>query len=92
MPFSGTHWYVFTLYALDVMHLEGVGLENFFEVVEAHTIGRAELRGRNGGNQGVGEGDRRPEGEGERASADLLRPAEGTPYRDGILPLSRPFL
>jgi hypothetical protein len=44
-PPSGTHRYVFTLYALDTEHLEGVNEYNFFEKVEEHTLGKAELMG-----------------------------------------------
>ena len=44
-PPSGTHRYVFTLYALDIEHLEGVNGYNFFEKVEEHTLSKAELMG-----------------------------------------------
>ena len=46
-PPSGTHRYVFTIYALDTSHLEGVD-ENkgdFFRLVKEHTITQAELIG-----------------------------------------------
>ena len=44
-PPSETHRYIFTLYALDTDHLEGVNKYNFFEKAEEHTIGKAELTG-----------------------------------------------
>jgi len=44
-PPSGTHRYVFTLYALDTEYLEGVNEHNFFEMVEEHTLGKAALTG-----------------------------------------------
>lgn len=44
-PPPGTHRYVFTLYALDVEHLEDVNRGNFFQVVEKHSIGKAESTG-----------------------------------------------
>lgn len=44
-PPSGTHRYIFTLYALDVEHLEGVNRYTFFEKVEKHTMSKAELIG-----------------------------------------------
>ena len=44
-PPSGTHRYIFTLYALDTEHLEGVDEYNFFERVKEHTLGKAELTG-----------------------------------------------
>jgi len=44
-PPSGTHRYVFTVYALDVEHLEGVNKRNFFDRVEEHTIEKAVIRG-----------------------------------------------
>lgn len=44
-PPSGTHRYIFTLYALDVEHLEGVDKGNFFKIVSEHSIGKAELTG-----------------------------------------------
>lgn len=44
-PPSGTHRYIFTLYALDTEHLEGVNEYNFFEKVKEHTLGKAELMG-----------------------------------------------
>jgi hypothetical protein len=44
-PPPGTHRYVFTIYALDVSHLEGVSRYNFFKTVKEHTITKAELTG-----------------------------------------------
>jgi Raf kinase inhibitor-like YbhB/YbcL family protein len=44
-PRSGTHRYFFTLYALDVDHLIGVGRSNFFTLVDEHTLDKAELMG-----------------------------------------------
>jgi hypothetical protein len=45
-PPSGTHRYIFTLYALDVEHMEGrIDRRNFFEKVEEHALAKAELMG-----------------------------------------------
>jgi len=44
-PPSGTHRYVFTLYALDTEHLEVANEDDFFEKVKEHTLGKAELMG-----------------------------------------------
>jgi Raf kinase inhibitor-like YbhB/YbcL family protein len=44
-PPSGTHRYIFTLYALNVEHLENVNRNNFFNKVEEHTIVKAKLIG-----------------------------------------------
>jgi hypothetical protein len=44
-PPSGTHSYFFTIYALDVEHLEGVNKRNFSDVVESHSIEKAEIIG-----------------------------------------------
>jgi Raf kinase inhibitor-like YbhB/YbcL family protein len=44
-PPSGTHRYVFTVYALDVKHLEGVNKRNFLDRVEEHTIEKAVIMG-----------------------------------------------
>ena len=44
-PPSGTHRYVFTVYALDVEHLEGVNKRNFFDRIEEHTIEKAVISG-----------------------------------------------
>lgn len=44
-PPSGTHRYVFTVYALDVEHLEGVNMRNFLDKVEKHAIENAEIMG-----------------------------------------------
>lgn len=44
-PPSGTHRYIFTVYALDVEHLENVNKRSFSDVVERHSIEKAELNG-----------------------------------------------
>jgi Raf kinase inhibitor-like YbhB/YbcL family protein len=44
-PPSGTHRYFFTVYALDIEHLEGVNKRNFFNTVEEHSIEKAEIKG-----------------------------------------------
>jgi len=44
-PPSGTHRYFFTIYALDVEHLEGVNKRNFLDHVEKHTIEKAVITG-----------------------------------------------
>ena len=44
-PPSGTHRYVFTIYALDAEHLKEVNTHNFFGIVEAHTIEKATITG-----------------------------------------------
>ena len=44
-PPSGTHRYVFTIYALDVEHLKEVSKRNFLEIIESHTIEKAVLIG-----------------------------------------------
>jgi Raf kinase inhibitor-like YbhB/YbcL family protein len=44
-PPSGTHRYIFTVYALDVEHLEGVNTHNFFDNVKAHTLDKAAITG-----------------------------------------------
>ena len=44
-PPSGTHRYFFTVYALDVEHLEGVNKRNFLDRVEEHTIEKAVIMG-----------------------------------------------
>jgi Raf kinase inhibitor-like YbhB/YbcL family protein len=44
-PPSGTHRYVFTVYALDVKQLEGVNKSNFLDIVEEHTIEKAVITG-----------------------------------------------
>lgn len=44
-PPSGTHRYVFTIYALNIERLEGVTQKNFVEKVREHQIGSAELIG-----------------------------------------------
>jgi Raf kinase inhibitor-like YbhB/YbcL family protein len=44
-PPSGTHRYIFTVYALDVKHLEGVNKRNFFDRVREHTLDKAVLKG-----------------------------------------------
>ena len=44
-PPSGTHRYFFTIYVLDVEHLEGVNKRNFLDKVEKHTIEKAVIKG-----------------------------------------------
>ncbi len=44
-PPSGTHRYIFTVYALDVEHLEDVNKRNFFDKVREHTLDKAVLKG-----------------------------------------------
>jgi Raf kinase inhibitor-like YbhB/YbcL family protein len=44
-PPSGTHRYFFTLYALNIEHLEDLNKRNFFNKVEKHTIQKAEIKG-----------------------------------------------
>lgn len=44
-PPSGTHRYIFTVYALDVEHLEDVKKRNFFDKVGEHTLDKAVLKG-----------------------------------------------
>lgn len=44
-PPSGTHRYIFTLYALDTEHLKGINKNNFFNEVKKHTLDKAELKG-----------------------------------------------
>jgi len=44
-PPSGTHRYIFTLYALDIERLEGVNKRNFFDKVEKHALEKAILKG-----------------------------------------------
>jgi hypothetical protein len=44
-PPSGTHRYIFTIYALDAERLEGVSKRNFFSEVEKHMLGKAVLKG-----------------------------------------------
>jgi Raf kinase inhibitor-like YbhB/YbcL family protein len=44
-PPSGTHRYVFTIYALDIEHLDGVNKRNFISKVEEHTIDKAAITG-----------------------------------------------
>jgi Raf kinase inhibitor-like YbhB/YbcL family protein len=44
-PPSGTHRYIFTVYALDVENLEGVKKRNFFDKVREHTLDKAVLKG-----------------------------------------------
>jgi len=44
-PPSGMHRYIFTIYALDVEHLENISKHNFFSRVEEHTIEKAKLIG-----------------------------------------------
>lgn len=44
-PPSGTHRYFFTLYALDVEHLDGVTSSNFLTKVKEHCIAQTEIIG-----------------------------------------------
>lgn len=44
-PPSGTHRYFFTLYALDVEHLDGVNSANFLTKVKKHAISQTEVIG-----------------------------------------------
>nr|AHM02027.1 PEBP family protein [uncultured miscellaneous Crenarchaeota group] len=44
-PPSGTHRYFFTIYALDTDSLEGLNERNFLDIVEQHTIEKAEIMG-----------------------------------------------
>ncbi|MFX1419759.1 MAG: YbhB/YbcL family Raf kinase inhibitor-like protein [Promethearchaeota archaeon] len=44
-PPSGTHRYIFKVYALDVEKLKGVNKKNFYEEMEDHTIESAEIIG-----------------------------------------------
>jgi Raf kinase inhibitor-like YbhB/YbcL family protein len=45
-PPSGTHRYFFTLYALEMKITEDVTKNNFFDLIEEHTLEKAELMGR----------------------------------------------
>ncbi len=42
-PPSGTHRYIFTVYALDIEYVKGLNKRNFFKVVNDHTIDKAKL-------------------------------------------------
>lgn len=42
-PPSGTHRYTFTIYALDIEHLENVNKRNFFDRIKEHTIEKATI-------------------------------------------------
>ena len=44
-PPSGTHGYVFTIYALDIEHLDGLNKRNFIDKVEQHSIAKAKIKG-----------------------------------------------
>ena len=44
-PPSGTHRYIFTIFALDTEHLEGVTKRNFFNKVEERFLDKAVLKG-----------------------------------------------
>ncbi|MDH5703590.1 MAG: YbhB/YbcL family Raf kinase inhibitor-like protein, partial [Aigarchaeota archaeon] len=44
-PPSGTHRYIFTVYALDSGQLEEVSKRTFFKTVESHAIANARLIG-----------------------------------------------
>lgn len=44
-PPSGTHRYLFTLYALNTQNLENLNKRDFFEKVKKHSIEKAEIMG-----------------------------------------------
>ena len=44
-PPSGTHRYIFTIYALDTEHLDGLNKRNFLAKVKKHTIEHAVITG-----------------------------------------------
>lgn len=44
-PPSGTHRYLFTVYALDAEHIAGLNRRNFLEKVEKHAIEKASIKG-----------------------------------------------
>jgi Raf kinase inhibitor-like YbhB/YbcL family protein len=44
-PPSGTHRYIFAIYALDAERLEGVSKRNFFSEMEKYMLGKAVLKG-----------------------------------------------
>ena len=44
-PPSGTHRYIFTIFALDTKNLKDVKKYNFFEKVKEHTLTKSELMG-----------------------------------------------
>lgn len=44
-PPSGTHHYIFKVYALDVPKLKGVKKKDFYETMEDHSVDSAELIG-----------------------------------------------
>jgi Raf kinase inhibitor-like YbhB/YbcL family protein len=44
-PPSGTHRYVFTIYALDTEQLEDLNKRSFFDIVEKHSIEKAVIKG-----------------------------------------------
>lgn len=44
-PPSGTHRYVFTIYALKVEHLDGINKDNFVSIVEKNKLDSAKLIG-----------------------------------------------
>ncbi|MCW4015725.1 MAG: YbhB/YbcL family Raf kinase inhibitor-like protein [Candidatus Bathyarchaeota archaeon] len=44
-PPSGTHRYFFTIYALDVEHLDSVNKRNFLDKVKQHTIEKVTIMG-----------------------------------------------
>jgi Raf kinase inhibitor-like YbhB/YbcL family protein len=44
-PPSGTHRYIFTIYALDTEHLENVNKQNFQSKVDKHSIEKATITG-----------------------------------------------
>ena len=44
-PPSGTHRYIFTIYALKIDHLKNVNKRNFFDLIRQHTLDKAVITG-----------------------------------------------
>ncbi len=44
-PPSGTHRYIFTVYALKIDHLENVNKSNFFDLMRKYTLDKAKITG-----------------------------------------------
>jgi Raf kinase inhibitor-like YbhB/YbcL family protein len=44
-PPSGTHRYIFTIYALDTKQLDDLNKRRFFDIVEEHVIEKAVIKG-----------------------------------------------